>query len=388
MSFNLLIAPDSFKHALSAVEVAKAIARGAERLPNKDIHPILFPLSDGGEGMSAILTHHSGGTMMLTTVSDPLFRSIIAHYGLSANKQTAFIEMAEASGLQLLLPNERNPMHTTTYGTGQMILHAIQQGAKHIILGIGGSATNDGGIGMAAALGYRFLDEHGHEISPVGKTLTQIATIDRSQLLFNPDELRITLACDVNNPLCGKTGAANTYARQKGASENEVALLEKGLQHYSEIVHQQLGINIAHVQGAGAAGGTSAGAMAFLNAQMETGIDLVMRLTAFDKQLNNANLVITGEGSIDYQTLYGKVVKGVAQKAKQQGIPVLGFCGSLQVTPKEIAEIGLTAAFSVLQTPCTLQEAIEYTADGLENLAFNVLRLYLSMLPPAKADGY
>ena len=231
---------------------------------------------------------------------------------------------------------------------------------------------------MAAALGYRFLDEQEHEISPIGRNLEQIAVIDRSRLLFNPDELRITLACDVNNPLCGKTGAANTYARQKGASDIEVEFLEKGLEHYADLVHRQFGMNIAHLSGAGAAGGTSAGAKVFLNAQIQAGIDLVMQHTGFDKQLSAAHLVVTGEGSIDNQTLYGKVVKGVAQKAKKQGITVLGFCGSLQVSPQEIAEIGLTAAFSVLQTPCTLQAAIEHTSNGLENLAFNVLRLYFS----------
>lgn len=376
MPFNLLIAPDSFKHALSALEVAKAIAKGSEKISEQTIHPTIHPLSDGGEGMAEILTHHSRGTVISVKVADPLFRNITATYGLSADKQTAFIEMAQASGLQLLLPNERNPMNTTTFGTGQLIIHALSQGAKHIILGIGGSATNDGGIGMVTALGYRFLDEQGQEIVPVGKNLSKIAIIDYSNLLFDPNHLNITLACDVNNPLCGKTGAAQTYSRQKGASESDVLQLEQGLQHFSGIIHQQFGRNIAQIPGAGAAGGTSAGAMVFLNATIERGIDLVMQYTGFDKQLEQADLVITGEGSIDYQTMYGKVVKGVSQKAKKLGIPVLGFCGSLTASPQEIMNIGLTAAFSILQTPCSLNEAIEHTAQGLENLSTQVLRLY------------
>lgn len=377
MIFNILIAPDSFKHALSAIEAAQAMGRGAKRA-GEAVNPVLLPLSDGGEGMTEILTHCKNGLFVETTVCNPLFKPVLARYGLAGNPPTAIIELAQASGLQLLQPQDRNPLHTTTFGTGQLILHALRNGVQQVILGIGGSATNDAGIGMAAALGYRFLDAQGNELVPVGSSLIHVCRIDTTRLKFNPAQLQVTLACDVSNPLFGPTGAAHTYARQKGANNAEIDLLDAGLQHFANVVQQQFGTDIAQMPGAGAAGGTGAGAMVFLGATMQRGIDLVMQYTRFEEHLSRAHLLITAEGSIDSQTLYGKVVKGVAQKARGYGIPAIGFCGALQATPQQIQETGLTAAFSIQQMPCTLEAAINNTAQNLEILTEQVVRLFLA----------
>ncbi|OWY20951.1 glycerate kinase [Sphingobacteriales bacterium UPWRP_1] len=376
MSFNILIAPDSFKNALSAQKAANAIARGVKRA-SALVNPVLLPLSDGGEGITDILTPCLHGSFIETTVCNPLFKPVVARYGFAGNSKTAVIELAQASGLQLLQASERNPLHTSTFGTGQLILHAIENGAQNLILGIGSSATNDAGTGIAAALGYRFLDAQGNELLPTGKNLLHISRIDAGRLRFNPQQLQITLACDVSNPLYGPAGAAYTYARQKGANSAEIDLLDAGLQQFAKVVQQQFGTNIAQIPGAGAAGGTGAGALVFLGAKMQRGIDLVMQYTRFEEHLKQAHLLITAEGSIDSQTLYGKVVKGAAQKACKYGIPAVGFCGSLQATPKQIQETGLTAAFSIQQMPCTLEQAIDNTAQNLEILAEQVVRLFL-----------
>ncbi|PSJ71725.1 glycerate kinase [Sphingobacteriales bacterium UPWRP_1] len=378
MAFNILIAPDSFKNALSAPEAANAIARGVWRVSG-EVNPILLPLSDGGEGITDILTQCLHGSFIETTVCNPLFKPVVARYGLIGNSKTAVIELAQASGLQLLLPAQRNPLHTSTFGTGQLLLHAIENGARNLILGIGGSATNDAGIGMAAAMGYRFLDAQGNELKPVGSNLANICQIDNSQLRFNPAQVQVTLACDVTNPLYGPTGAAYTYARQKGASAEEINLLDAGLRQFAKVVQQQYGTDISQIPGAGAAGGTGAGALVFLGANMQRGIDLVMQYTRFEEHLQQAHLLITAEGSIDSQTLYGKVVKGAAQKARKYGVPAVGLCGQLLATPQQLQDAWLTAAFSIQQMPCTLEQAIENTAQNLELLAEQVVRLWLSM---------
>ena len=372
---RILIAPDSFKDALPAVEVSQAIARGWQMArPADDL--VVLPLADGGEGTLEVLTLQSDGHFEKVEVNDPLFRPVEGRLGLSGDGHTAFVEMAQAAGIQLLARAERNCLYTTTFGVGELILGALERGARRILLGIGSSATNDAGIGMASALGYRFLDERDEELRPVGENLGRIRQIDDSQLRFDPAELEVTVLCDVDNPLFGPRGAAHTYARQKGATEEGVLLLDAGLESFSTVLKGHFGRDFSQVPGAGAAGGMGAGALAFLGAVLRPGIQTVMELTGFDARLEQADLVITGEGKVDEQTLFGKLILGITRKAAARQIPVLAFCGTLEATPAQIQAIGLQAAFSLLTRPCTLEEAIAATADQLEQLAFNVARCW------------
>ncbi|MCB0626661.1 MAG: glycerate kinase [Saprospiraceae bacterium] len=372
---RILIAPDSFKDALPAVEVSQAIARGWQMARPAD-ELVVLPLADGGEGTLEVLTLQSDGHFEKVEVNDPLFRPVEGRLGLSGDGHTAFVEMAQAAGIQLLARAERNCLYTTTFGVGELILGALERGARRILLGIGSSATNDAGIGMASALGYRFLDERDEELRPVGENLGRIRQIDDSQLRFDPAELEVTVLCDVDNPLFGPRGAAHTYARQKGATEEGVLLLDAGLESFSTVLKGHFGRDFSQVPGAGAAGGMGAGALAFLGAMLRPGIQTVMELTGFDARLEQADLVITGEGKVDEQTLYGKLILGITRKAAARQIPVLAFCGTLEATPAQIQAIGLQAAFSLLTRPCTLEEAIAATADQLEQLAFNVARCW------------
>ena len=372
---RILIAPDKFKGALSALQVAEAMARGLRRAcPQAEIR--LHPLADGGEGTAEILAYHNGGTMRQAQVQDPLFRPVVARYGLSHDRQTAYIEMAEASGLALLHPKERNCLLTSTYGTGELILHAWEAGARHIILGIGGSATTDGGIGMAAALGYRLLDAAGAPLSPIGENLGKIAQIDRSALRVDPAALTVEVACDVDNPLCGPRGAAAVYGPQKGADATAVRQLDAGLAHLAQLWARDWGLAVAERPGAGAAGGLGAGAMAFLGARLRPGIDLVMAHSRLDEALAGVDLVLTGEGKIDAQTLHGKVIMGLSRRAAAAGIPLAALCGTLEATPELIEALGLAYAASILNRPLSLEAAMTETAPALEMASFSLLRLF------------
>jgi glycerate kinase len=373
-SMKILIAPDSFKDALSAIAVSEAIERGI-KLANPEIETEKFPLADGGEGTIEVLNFHHQGTIETIAVSDPLGRRIEAKYGRSGDCQQVYIEMAQASGLERLLPAERNCCNTSTYGTGELILDAIKSGAKKIVLGIGGSATNDAGMGMATALGYRFLNENGEELEPIGSNLIEVSAIDDSQLQFDRRSITVEVACDVDNPLYGKRGAAYVYAGQKGANPQEIEELDRGLQHFADVVNRWCGKNLSSIEGAGAAGGMGFGSMVFLKASLKPGIQLLMDLTQFEEKLKSVDLVITGEGKIDEQTLHGKLIKGVTETVKKYGVPVIAFCGTLTTTTEQIKSLGLTAAFSIMRQPINLEEAKRNTAVDLEQLAFNVIRV-------------
>lgn len=366
---KILIATDSFKDALPALQVCQAIERGV-KLADSTIETTLFPLADGGEGTAEILTYHSGGNWQTVQVHDPLFRLIRAGYGISADGQTAFIEMAQAAGLQLLKLEERNPLKTSTYGVGEMIQDAIQKKVQKIILGIGGSATNDAGIGMAGALGFEFWDT----VDAMDLIGGNLASIYRIIPPFPDSPIILEVLCDVDNPLYGSNGAAHVYARQKGADDTAILKLDAGLQHFAEVLENHFGRDFSNIPGAGAAGGMGAGAMAFLNATLQPGIQTIMELTHFDEVLHHFDLIITGEGKIDDQTLHGKLISGITKKAQLFHIPVIALCGSLLATPKEIAKIGLHAAFSILNRPMTLAEALPETASLLEQTAFNVVK--------------
>lgn len=366
---NILIACDSFKDGLPALEVCEAIAKGIQ-LANPAVQTQLLPLADGGEGTAEILTYHADGQWVQKKVQDPLFREITAYYGLSKDRKTAFIDMAQAAGLQLLLPAERNPLHTSTYGTGQLILAAMQQGVEKIILGIGGSATNDGGIGMARALGYVFKDKKGNILKGCGAELPEVSVIIPPKVDFPT----IEVLCDVTNPLYGPQGAAYTYGRQKGADELMLELLDQGLQNLASRVKEQLGVEGAEIAGAGAAGGMGYGAMTFLKASLHSGIGAVMHYAHFAEHIKAADLIITGEGKIDEQTRQGKLISGICQEAMVYNKPVIAFCGALLASPRLVREIGLSAAFSIQTHPTSLEEALLQTAQGLCDLAFHVCK--------------
>jgi glycerate 2-kinase len=363
---NILVACDSFKDALPADAVCRAIAQGLKKGLKKS-HPgatiTEMPLSDGGEGLLDVLRAPLGLEWIEKTVADPLGRNILGRYGLSADRQTCVVEMAEASGLQRLTLAERDPRLTSTLGTGQLLDDARRRGARRAILAIGGSATNDGGIGAAAALGWGFLDGSGNIVPPDGGHLSAIEKLVPAPLPFESMEV----LCDVTNPLFGPSGAAWIYGRQKGGSDPVLAQLDDGLKHLAALVKTQLGRDVADQPGAGAAGGLGYGAVAFLGAQLRRGIEIVLDMTGFDAAARDADLIITGEGHLDGQSAQGKLIQGLCGRA--QGTPVIALCGKLSAAPDQIKTIGLKAAYCINKEERPLAEMLANTAMNLERTA-------------------
>jgi glycerate kinase len=325
---KIVAACDSFKGSLSTTEVASAVAAGIRRtLPNATV--VEVAIADGGEGTMPILINTLHGTLISAIVNDPLNRPISVHYGIANNggDKVAIIEMAEASGLTLLHPDERNPMVTSSYGTGQLIVDAYAHGCRQFIIGLGGSATNDGGTGMLRALGIKFLDHNHNELPDGGAALIDLCHIDTAEARHDILECQFTIICDVNNPLIGPNGASHTFAPQKGASPTEVDTLDHALTLYANKIHESLGVNIADVAGAGAAGGVGAAMLAFCNAKLTPGIEAVLDAIKFDQIIADADLIITGEGHLDSQTLNGKAPYGVLQRALNHNIPTIAIGG-------------------------------------------------------------
>jgi glycerate kinase len=377
---NVLIACDSFKDALDAASVCRAIERGLHA-SNTRFSTRIFPLADGGEGMSDILDFHLGLKTVGIIVYGPVFTKIQATYHLSTDGKIAFIEMAQAAGLQLLENKDRNPLKTTTFGVGEMIADAISRGAERIVLGLGGSATNDLGTGMAAALGWQFWDQNDELLAPIGENMPGIKrivqpTIQQQNPLSN---VQFEVMCDVTNPLLGEKGAAHVYARQKGADDAAVKLLEKGAENMVKIAAGIRPVNSAQA-GAGAAGGLGFGAQFFLGAQMKRGIDAILDLTSFDQHVAWADVIFTGEGRLDSQTAQGKLIAGVVARCAQKR--VIALCGAIEATPRDVQALGLTSAFSIAQKPCSLQEALWSTAENLEKTAFQVGQLLEAVPTP------
>ncbi|GAB3563101.1 glycerate 3-kinase [Spirosoma luteolum] len=369
---HLLLAPDKFRGSLTATQAAQAMADGVA-MARPDATVQLLPLADGGEGTAPVLTRATGGSWHTTRVDDPLGRPVEAGFGRSGDGRTAFVEMAEASGLARLQPAERNPLLTSTLGTGQLIREAVAPGVTQLVLGIGGSATTDAGIGMAAALGWQFLDAAGTPLAPVGGALTQVARlVPPTEPVF--PAVRVSVACDVQNPLAGPEGAAHVYGPQKGATPAMVAELDAGLRNLARVVQQQFGVDLDAGPGAGAAGGLGAGCRFFLHAQLLPGVDLVLDAVQFDAHCRRADYVLTGEGKLDGQTLQGKLLHGITQRAGP--VPVLALCGTLALDPDGIRALGLRAAFSVLTRPQRLAEAQQTAYDDLRQATFNVCRLF------------
>ncbi|WP_298366166.1 glycerate kinase [uncultured Lutibacter sp.] len=367
---KVVIAPDKFKGSLSASQVCDAIEKGIKQF-DSTIETVKHPLADGGEGTLDILQNYFPLEIITIKVKDPLFRSIDAAYMISGN--TAFIEMANASGLQLLKKEDQNCYHTSTFGTGELIADAIDKGANEIILFIGGSATNDAGIGMASALGYQFLDVDNEPINPIGSELIRIAKIDDSEVKINFKKVKFTVVCDVKNLLFGPNGAAYVYGKQKGASDDEIYNLDLGLMNFGSKVHEHLFRSVESIEGGGAAGGLGAGAVCFLNAKMQSGIDFVLEQTKFRDVLKNADLIITGEGSADKQTLEGKVIKGVSDVAKEKNIPfaiIAGIVKDKNVIEKSINPVSIN---SIMDLNVTFEDAIKNAATFVKNIATEVV---------------
>ena len=371
---KFVLAPDKYKGSLTGKEFCEAVESGIKKVfPQATV--VKKPLADGGDGTLEVIRDYLKANTVNITVKDPLFRDVKTGYLLSGDGKTAFVEMSEASGYKLLAKAEMNCMHTTSLGTGQMILDAMEKGAGHIVLGIGGSATNDGGMGMATALGYRFLDGEGKELEPVGRNLAHVREIDRANVHVRIAKTKIQVACDVNNPLYGDEGAAKIYAPQKGASAEEVEFLDRGLENFAKVLHATFGVDAQNIPGAGAAGGMGAGAVVFLGAELTSGVDLVMEMANFDEVLQQADWIITGEGQLDGQTLSGKTINGVLQVAKARGIPVAAFCGSVNISIEAIQHIGLDYAVSILNQVGNLDEAKIKSYKNLELASYNFANL-------------
>lgn len=388
-SMKILLSPDKFRGSMTAAEACEAMREGIGRV-SPEIEVVSVPLADGGEGTLDVLLRATGGSKRQTACRNPLGRPIEAEFGLSGDGKTAFVELASASGLHHLALPERDALRANTHGTGELMRAALQAGATRLILGVGGSASTDGGTGMAAALGYRFLAKNGDELYPCGETLVRIARIDASGVAFDFSKIKVEVACDVTAPLFGLQGAACVYGPQKGATPEQVELLDAGLRHLAEITAppRKEASNtpvpespLWEVGGAGAAGGTGFGAMAFLNARLRSGIDLVMELTRFEENLDGVDLVITGEGKLDSQTLQGKLVGGICQRAGARSIPVAALCGTLDADPQALRAMGLAYAASILTRPMGLDQALAEGPTLLQDAAFFVVNLFRPQPP-------
>lgn len=368
---KIVIAPDSYKESLSALEVANAIEQGFREIwPDADY--VKLPVADGGEGTVEAMVEATTGRIVEVDVTGPLGEPVTAFYGLSGDERTAFIEMAAASGLEQVPVTLRDPLKTTSWGTGELIRHALDVGVEHIIIGLGGSATNDGGAGMVQALGAKLLDAQQNDIGQGGAALEALSQIDISQLDKRLAACRIEVACDVTNPLTGKEGASAVFGPQKGATAETIDRLDTALAHYAQIIARDLKVDVLELAGGGAAGGMGAALYAFCGAQLRRGIEIVTDALQLDACVADADLVITGEGRIDSQTIHGKVPVGVAKVAKRYNKPVIGIAGSLTADVGIVHEHGLDAVFSVIYTICTLDDALKNAAENVRMTARNV----------------
>lgn len=368
---KIVIAPDSYKECLSALQVAISIESGFREIFPDAIY-IKVPVADGGEGTVEAMVEATEGRRVTTTVLGPLGEPVEAFYGLTGDGTTAVIEMAAASGLALVPPHLRNPLNTTSYGTGQLIRSALDAGARRFILGIGGSATNDGGAGMLQALGVRLLDDQGQEIDRAGRGLGKLARIDMSAFDARLGDSVIDVACDVDNPLCGVRGASAIFGPQKGATPEMVQQLDGYLQNFASITRRDLGVEMADLPGAGAAGGMGAAMFAFLKGRLRPGSEIVTEAVGLDALVRDADIVVTGEGRIDGQTAFGKTPVGVARVAKRYNKPVIAIGGSLRPDVDAVFAHGIDAVSSVLYRPCTVDEALTEGNENLRRTARNI----------------
>lgn len=370
----ILLAPDSFKESMTAKEVCMAMEKGIKKA-NPNIKCIHAPMADGGEGSMEALVHSRDGVIHDMEVSGPLGNKIRASYGILDKGKTAIVEMARASGIDLVPRDRRNPLITTTYGTGELIRASLDHGIDKLLIGIGGSATNDGGLGAIQALGGRFLDKNKKELGFGGGELSKLDSIDLSGLDPRLKRVSIDIASDVNNPLCGQDGASYVFGPQKGASHEMVEILDSNLFHYAGVIKKELALDILNLPGAGAAGGLGAALLAFLGGNMRRGVDLVIEYSGLEEKLPLVDMVWTGEGSIDSQTQFGKTPLGVGRIAKKYEKPVLAFAGKLGSDIEPLYQMGIDAFFSINQAPSSLEEALIKGPENMALTAENIIRL-------------
>ncbi|MGF1772036.1 glycerate kinase [Vibrio wakamikoensis] len=368
---KIIIAPDSYKESLTAMEVADAIEAGFKKIFT-DAEYIKLPMADGGEGTVQSLVDATGGSIVSCDVTGPLGQTVEGFFGLMGDGSAAIIEMAAASGLHLVEPEKRNPLVTTTFGTGELVKAALDRGVKHIIVGIGGSATNDGGIGMAQALGAKLLDADGNALGFGGGELSKLASIDLAELDPRLADIKLEVACDVDNPLCGPKGASHVFGPQKGATPEMVETLDSNLARYAEVIKSTNGRDVVNTAGAGAAGGLGAALLGLFDAELRPGIQIVMDAVNLSEVVKDADLVITGEGRIDSQTIHGKTPIGVARTAKQYDIPVIAIAGSTAKDCEVVHEHGIDAAYSVVLGATDLPTALKEAAFNVEMTSRNI----------------
>lgn len=372
---KIVIAPDSFKGSLSAKRVGVAIDKGIKRA-FPEIATVIIPMADGGEGTMECLIEATEGRFVKATVKDPLGRDIESGFGILGDQTTCVIEMAMSSGLYLIAPHERNPLVTTTYGFGQLIIAALDHGCRKFILGLGGSATNDGGAGMLQALGVELLNQDGQSVGYGGGELDAVAAIRTAGLDPRIAVSEFVVACDVDNPFVGPNGASAVFGPQKGAAPAVVKQLDRSMNNFADAIQRVQGIAIHDMQGTGAAGGLSGAILAFLNGKLESGVSIIARVMRLDAAIEDADLVITGEGQVDFQTARGKTPCGVAHVARQYGVPVVILAGSVGTGIDSLYEHGVTAVVSIVNRPMTLEEAMSGAESLLEEAAEGIIRIY------------
>lgn len=371
---TIVLAPDSFKESMTAKEVCESMEAGIKKI-NKNITCIQVPMADGGEGTMQSLVDATGGKIYSLNVVGPLGDEVKAEYGILGDGEIGILEMASASGIQLVPKEKRNPLITTSYGTGQLIKACLDEGVKKLLIGIGGSATNDGGAGVIQALGGNLLDEDGNELAFGGGQLKNLHRIDLTNFDKRISDIKIEVACDVNNPLCGEKGASNVFGPQKGANPETIELLDEGLKHYAKIIKKQFGKDVLDVPGAGAAGGLGAGLMVFLNGQLKKGIEMVIEYSGLEEKVKDADMVWTGEGSIDFQTQYGKTPLGVATIAKKYNKPVIALAGRVGDNIDVLYEKGIDSIFGIVRELTTLDEALLNGKKNIQKTSEDIMRL-------------
>lgn len=378
---QILIAPDSFKECLSAKEVAESISEGiAKVLPETEI--TIMPMADGGEGTVDAFISATKGRLIKTKSVDALYQTIDSFYGVLGDGKTAILEMAAASGIEHIKPEERNPLFTSTFGTGLLLKEIIESGFTDIIIGIGGSATNDGGAGMAQALGFDLLDKNGNRIKKGGASLINLDSISVKNVIAGLKNVSITIACDVENTLLGEFGATKVYAKQKGASPEMIDLLEAGIQKFSDVIENKFGQKFSEIKGSGAAGGLGAGLMAFCNAKINSGFELLCNVSNLENLIKNSDLVFTGEGKIDSQTASGKTISKIAEICKKHDKPLIAIAGIIEPEINKLYQIGLSSAFSITDKPMNITESKENSKVLIANTTERIMRFYKTIKPP------
>ena len=370
----IVLAPDSFKESMTAKEVCVAMERGIKKV-NSNIQCIHVPMADGGEGTMQSLVDATGGEVYSLEVVGPLGNKVKAEYGILGNGEIGVLEMASASGIHLVSLEERNPLITTTYGTGELIKACLDRGVKKLLIGIGGRATNDGGVGVIQALGGRVLDKEGNELGFGGGELEKLDRIDLTNFDRRLKDVVIEVACDVSNPLCGENGASYIFGPQKGASVEMIKILDNNLKHYAKVIKEQFDKDVLEIAGAGAAGGLGAGLMVFLNGNLKKGIEIVIEYSGLEKKVKNCDMVWTGEGSIDFQTQYGKTPLGVATVAKKYNKPVVALAGRVGDDIDILYEKGIDSIFGIMRGVTTIDEALKNGKENIERTSENIARL-------------